>query len=571
MTDWSSIDFRIWAVLQLSPLPASIPGPVQEITLEVSRCAATYALNSIPTAYIMVPVGRDCANLDQYSKIHDIWNKLFQRNRITVYISARNWGASSPDKLQFPVDSPEVKVLFDGYVAAPQFQKRTSGAGIILQLEHWLSDLNYYSCVSAISAPQNAAAFIFNAARGFGSDAANSSYTSLSAAARHFTFPKVTQDIWGKAMKPWLYELAGLEEFHRTQLALQLGLASGVTVNTGSAKLFVKDALDRIEPNAQLAYTYGRKTDLNLQAADGDSVTATLITNHISRQSSAIQANATIWNLLLRFCSDFALQVVPLPTRALIVPNAPLRTPYGVIKASEYEHVSVTGASQRALRGIAVYSSHGFYGNTGLNRQSGNSGAPTDFATAGTGGYYQGMNEGLIYTIEAPSWMAIVRRDAGAPVSAGVTAPTGNALNPGQGAPPPTPAPSQQIRQNVGIANRFARAVYVQHRLASRVAGVLGITRFDIGPGSNVLVEVEKEKFIGSFDQLGQAMFASVVQVDYEFARGEGNAPGQASTSLQLAHWRTALENTLDGTSLSSHPLYKDSLQEPPWTGSPLV
>ena len=98
--------------------------------------------------------------------------------------------------------------------------------------------------------------------------------------------------------------------------------------------------------------------------------------------------------------------------------------------------------------------------------------------------------------------------------------------------------------------------------LKGRVGELSGKLRFDISPGSNVLVHAAGARNIDNADQIQEDIYATVTQVSYVI-----NAESQkAGTAFSLAHIRSASENTSPATSVRHPPLYANA-----WPGARLV
>jgi len=109
--------------------------------------------------------------------------------------------------------------------------------------------------------------------------------------------------------------------------------------------------------------------------------------------------------------------------------------------------------------------------------------------------------------------------------------------------------------------DRTAQYFYAQEMLRGRFAVVQGKLRFDLAPGTNVTIRNAEPLFLEN-DQLSQDAVASIIRVGIVM-----NAEsGQAGTSFQLEHVRTARENEDLRTSVPSHPLYTQF-----YTGAPLL
>jgi hypothetical protein len=138
----------------------------------------------------------------------------------------------------------------------------------------------------------------------------------------------------------------------------------------------------------------------------------------------------------------------------------------------------------------------------------------------------------------------------------------GTSLVDGVGPLPLHPSPGDLSLQACSLMNAYAQVLYAYEVLKAREGDLSGKLRFDIAPGSSIKIEGCGEKFLGLSDDFGDAMFASVLQVDFII---DCETP-RASTSFHIAHIRGSDENRLPGTSVERHPLW-----ETVWDGAPLI
>jgi hypothetical protein len=121
--------------------------------------------------------------------------------------------------------------------------------------------------------------------------------------------------------------------------------------------------------------------------------------------------------------------------------------------------------------------------------------------------------------------------------------------------------PVSVMNQSKRYYDNAAKYFYAQEMLRGRFAVVQGKLRFDLAPGTNVAIRNSEPLFLNN-DQLSQNGVASVIRVGIVM-----NAEsGQAGTSFQLEHVRTAKENEDPRTSIEAHPLYTTK-----YTGAPLL
>jgi hypothetical protein len=109
--------------------------------------------------------------------------------------------------------------------------------------------------------------------------------------------------------------------------------------------------------------------------------------------------------------------------------------------------------------------------------------------------------------------------------------------------------------------NGYAHAAYVGRGLLGRNGSLFGKLRFDIAPGSNIIIKGSSEVFIEG-DQTAEQLYGTVVRVSFRMDASKG----QAGTGFSFMHIRTEAENKDDKTSVEKHPLYETT-----FVGAPLI
>lgn len=176
------------------------------------------------------------------------------------------------------------------------------------------------------------------------------------------------------------------------------------------------------------------------------------------------------------------------------------------------------------------------------------------------------VNKGLVLLKDAPKWLSdptVAHRLSF--YAEGIDgSPIGNALDEKNvgGDRNPERNIDNDISQLKGLASAYAHQWYVLESLKGRTGEVAGKLRFDIAPGSNVIVVAGGARNVPQAQEVTEDIYATVTQVSYVI-----NAEGQqAGTAFSLAHIRTKKENGSPGTSVAKPPLYQDA-----WPGAKLV
>lgn len=554
MSGWKSYKVELWAIVDLAPTGGA--GPPERKTLEVCRCVGRFPLNAQPNCSITLPLGREAQSL-RAAPIHAILDGLTYKQKVEVWaklepLSQLNARASN----LLPVKPFKV---FEGSTVGFGYERTGESVSYQIELEHWLSDLSYASCVSAASAPTNPASMIFSALT-VGPEteegvAASGGFTGLTIGEEFLTEKNVITDFWGKALQPFLLALAASETFVETDAAFD----TGFDLNDISGNLAAVRALKRIEPLPGPGYARGVPLPLDPKAYGGDmEIVAEQISASMSNETIEMVASHTIWDKMVQYASDYLFAISPLVDRALVVPFIPgLRSTYKTIYADEYDYAKTSGEMPRVLRGVGIYGGGNFEGGADLSGDE-----ALDYEGFSVGGYFEGAKSGQILFKQCPSWMVNTSFSNAHTASGGNAGVRGNAINPGVGAAPANPGPKDKAVANAVLMDKYAEALYVYEVLKHRSGDIGGPFRMDIAPGSNIRLEGCGEKFLGVNDLLGQELWAVVLQVDFFLDADRGTA----GTAFRLAHLRNRAENAMRGASVDRHPIW-NSL----WTGAPLV
>lgn len=535
----------------------------EEKILDISRLALNFPLNDRPRCSMAVALGRRSDDVTQASPIHSILERLALKQKVFVYISLRTMGLAPGQRDVWPADP---FLVFEGSTTGFGYRRTSGGAEYLLNLEHWLGDLAFSSSVSAISVPDNPAQLTFNSVTAPAQEtgavlARTGGLTGLTFAEEFVTRANIEQDFWGKALQPFLLALTEMETFVTTPFGIQQNIENGPLGNRAA-----RQALLRIEPMPPPppsgTYVDGVALRMDPAAYAGDlSLVAGQISQSLGNEVLQVLTCSTIWDKLIQIKSSYMMALSPLVTKALMVPFVPgLRTPYKTILASEYDFVNLQGDMPRTLRGVGLYGGLRFVGGSDLQGD-----VPMDYDNFGIGGYFQGAPSGQIVFKQAPDW-ALPSPDSlfSDSTSGGNGLIHSNALSAGAGAIPTAAlaSPNAQAVSTVTLLNRLARCFYIYEVLKFRSGDLSGKLRFDIAPGSVISVEGCGDKFLGISDQLGDHLWATVIQTDINLDVENS----KAGTSFRLAHIRNRQENANDGYSIASHPLWSRS-----WNGCPLI
>lgn len=516
---------------------------------DVVQYIGSFAMNSIPTASINVAVGRN-VDTNALATIHDALKDLTTQLKAEVFLRAQ---ITSLEQAEPGLPDGQEFKIFEGKVSGVGWQRSTHGASFSINIIHWLGDLNYASAISASSHPGNPADLtypsIFRVLGSGDSDAKTGLGSWVPMLSKSIVNESAFSDLWGNVLRPWLIALTKDDPFDVEVLG---GQAGGGDDNTLAA-------LENMKPNVDgrpLAFAGGGGNREAL--SDG-------IRQALMNETGGNFTNTTLWGKLIgEWAPAYWFSVVPRITDTLIVPFAGglQGQPWAVIRAEDYNQANLEGQMHQVLRGVGIIHPTMFF--SGIDNNKG----AVAVDRGGFAGWYQpaSLKKGMVLIKDAPKWLSdpITPYIYGATAEAVSGGVVGSSLDPVNTGAPRTPARDIAQVQNdfKDVLNLYAKQWYVLESLKGRVGEVSGKLRFDIAPGSNVLVKAGGARNVEGNNSIAEDIYATVTQVSYVI-----NSENQkAGTAFSLAHIRSQQENTTEGTSIERPPLYTD-----PWPGAALV
>jgi len=554
-----------WALTHLGE-GTTLTLEVNGLKFDVSQFTSSFAVNEIPSAQILLAVGRNARTLED-AVIHSVFSKVKQMQpaRVTLQLKG-DWDTKG---IQWPEDP---FVIFEGYMVGLAYTKISGKIQVIANLRHWLIDLANSSCLAKNSHPANPWAMTSRAVMANGNlTGANLGKGNYIASMVWYktTVDTVTADLWG-AMKGLFCQLADVKAEPGVGDAKCSGAGTEAAVKNDRAS----NALKKIEgpgakgtnaPNCDKAYVYG--TPLKLDVASVPMATES-VSRALSQGAVESYANTNFWDKMLgTFFPQFNMAIYPSVEFACVAADTPAYNgePWKAITPDEYDSFQMQAELDRPLRAVGVISNYS--GDYGLVQAGRYGSIPI------VGGCFSATSvdasDGVVQYVSPPAWLAGIK-DATDNVSgtSGIgndkvtkTATTPNA----KGVAGPDPKGDKLAKDVLDLFNRYAQSVYVANMLRGRTGLVGGKLRFDIGPGSIIIVKASEEKFLAGEDSLAMDLVGSVARVTIAI-----NAESaQAQTTFSLSHVRTNTENSsTDGrTSVPVHPLFGSRVQ----AGMPLV
>lgn len=532
---------------------------------EIVQAGADFSINSIPTAECVLAIGRKATGGNDAAAIHKAVGKLTPEAVVKLWFCpSGQWS----DQNEWPAGP---HCIFEGKLANTGYTKVQGKVQFVARLIHWLGDINYSSAVSSISHPSNPSDYTFQSVissevkAGFGDKPGGIAGTS---AGNVITAANVQEDLWGAAIKPFFCKLSNSET---ARLDADLKDCFGLDGNDNSQALAV---LKRIEgangSECDLALScYTPKMGLSTPLGDSVQTVAETIAETISFDSIQSFANTTLWSKLVGYASTFGGAVIPMVDKVLVVPFIPgsRQTFCKRIDACDYVHINMSQALPQLLRGIALT------GNLENNSGFAPTGSRNVASLLGVGGCYSppGVTTGMIKFVSPPPWLrnlAYGGHSAKKAIGLDGRKPFSTATTPQQADNPALIANKDGrkrediIRDVSELYDAYAKYIYANEVLRGRFGTISGKLRFDIAPGSTVMIGGSAERFLQGEDALAQNMVGTVMRTSF----GLNAEASQAGTSFSLTHLRTEEQNKDDKYSVDGHPLYDNT-----FLGAPLL
>lgn len=572
-------------------------GVAERVELPISSVRANFEENGIPFCTVTVATGRDATRADSVlglSPFH--WKERLMRlpSRAILRLRVIRTDKMGASNQEWPADW---FTAFEGWVSDVIPEVNVGGRGVTLRLTHWLSDLDFSSPFSEDAMPNSPEDFLFNATTfsGTGLTSQIVGGATFSKAWASFTPQTVATDTWDDGfggIRQFLYGLSAERLMNWRQIAEVSGSAQNL-VNDPSfprTNRLMQQALANFEPYFDedigfYLYEYGVPLQLR-----SDLVANAEIATKIHRQVaysmfSPYAMGSTIWDKISSgMSSTLMFSVIPMVDRALTVPYTPwLNQTWTRIATDEFDSLSYSSTVRRPLKAVAVVG--GYASGTGL--QSVQQAAPSMMNGRRVLGYYEptpstinGTKEGMTMYVGAPSWINDLFMQGLSSMTAPKTgnipfsaAPKRRALDPFN----PLLGPAIDIiekqmndkrQASETLANALAKATYLQCVTQMRQAVISTNLRFDIAPGSNILIQSSPDVFVEAALQTegmtDQDLVGRVARVTWSIdIQGES---ASASTVFHIAYLRTLEENSDEGFASDEHPLWRFT-----WKGSPLI
>jgi hypothetical protein len=522
---------------------------------DVISASASFALNTIPTATLVLAVGYNAVT-DEPAAIHKLKDRLEPRYRVIVKLTVIE-GSGDTSKL-----APGTYTVFNGFLAGLGLQRSQNQFSYTMNLVHWLDDLNNSSAVNGNwfpGAPQDYAQTAVADVYGDNAIVSNSARPGL--APSLCTTPNIEKDIWGSIIKPMFNIIAGFP--------------NGITQAVADDKYVQKNdaAVRALERMPGAGSSYYKPLGLKI-ATDAPVNLSTSMSEYLTTTIGISTAQTSFWGKLIsEYSAQFLFAISPAVDWALPIPFCSgLRWKEGgkTIKISDYSYGAFNANMTQIVESVNILYAMDTKNGIDVTRPNGVGAkiAPNYYRPCAQYPAESAISNkrGLKLFKNPPGWFsklgathlsgaysAVGARTTTAP-SAGTPAAEGG----------PATAPDAYAAQKSTL-ELFAQQWYVNEVLQQRYGELSGPLRFDIAPGSTVKIELpqsdaHKEKKAQNTDEY---IVASVMSVSYVINAERATA----GTSFAIAHTKTQHENTLADYTVDVPPLYPKA----EWPGGPLA
>lgn len=502
----------------------------------LARLNASWDLNGVPRAVVELVAGQTADG--RVSVAHSALPRDWGPDpKATVYLKlAGDLGGRRP-----PPAAPQP--VFEGrLVGGIRVTRMADRLAVTATLTHWLGDLSAGSVAAGGASVRNPADLSTRLM------VKTSTGEMVSSYARMGESPGVRlalrSDLWDGlhkhlsflASRPPGYQLEGVQ----------------VAIAADSPR--ARAALARFEAGR---YTYARPTATgdDFRASDG---VMQAVGDFVGFESMSVLAAVTYWDLLVgRYAPGFGLDVVPLAGSALVAAASPYRpaaAAWRTVWPDWYYSSSYDPAPGLPPRTVFVPSTAPMAsgGNPGWMFSAGQFDPTRPPAGPEAGVPAAWVEGGLVLAVQGPPWLERIARQA---------------LAGGEGPAAQQAAAAAHAR----LVSAWARDTYLREALRGRTGTLAGPLRFDVAPGSLLLVKGRPEPAVGDApDGLAPDRLATVARVSVAIWAGTNTTPGQAGTAFDLVGVRTAAEEGADARyTWTGHPVLGPEAAL--WKGAPLV
>lgn len=567
---------QYWALTNLSGVSQNNGGAelfvvAGDTELPCGQFSMTYGVNSIPTATALIALGRD-ARTGKDSAVYQVAEQLKQMQKIRVELRGQmgDWsprGGANGGKQQWPNGT---HIIFVGYVSGISYRRSLGRVSLVLNMKNTLVDLSM-SCGGTAEIVPGAPHDLMlpTLIRGSGGEVVGTSSSKF--------VRRLPEDMNTDISKGFLNCLMYVAENSQIQTHDGAGSdspwcngqPSGITrrENTRAARV-IRGSGDWKGIANYIDAKWTEPYPLDIHDAGRE---------HASKRVGEIiagsLAGSSMWSMLNgRLLPEFGLGIVPIADQAFIVPIMPMgREFYKKIKTHDYADFNLRTLSERPLYGVGVM---GSFQTAILARPDSNNKQCVGATYVAKANGEEPANDGMWKFVHAPDWMDDWSNfDPHASNDrACVEAMLGQESHDATGVDKISCErnPDEEVTDWNDVMKKYAQMIYIANALRGRQGTLVGKLRFDISPGSIVLIESSGELKSEGVDTLATDLYGYVARVTVTI----NSEQAAASTSFELTNLRTKAENKDTGAggdggrwAMDKHPFYGAAY----FKGAPLV
>lgn len=525
--------------------------------LDVVSFEINYSINAIPTATVVVPLGREFFSGGISNAYATLTGFIWSHTPAFIYFSV---GIADPFPNKTAISNYN-GIIFAGYMHNVKEMVSGTDLMMVIELQHWLSDLTHSSTLSAMSHPSNPKDTIYNPLLTFDTGGGFLSYTPMGVGENLINPYYASEDFWRFGIVPFLAFLSGQDRIN-TNLFLNPGNdAFGFLVK----RALFSFGFSRLKVNKFT--TGGSFTEVVLSMIDK----LWGITDQ-KADSSFFDAHAKLnfWDKLIELSQSFFFAIVPFPLFYRVVPFtlglADHWNPYVfdrpyIITSDEILQFSLDVEKVKVpLRALGIYTGVRSYAGAALDK-------PEESSMNYIGGWFIQVPDpgfGLIQIVQPPDYLNLPYEPSAYTVAAagGLYSPVSSLRSPLERNK--WLAAQQHIVRNAkfNFLDHLARYYYVQTRMIGRKALLVCPFRGDISPGSTIAFAIDEGSVFGSYVPAsvdGGILFGTVISVTYKASSSE-----PPTTTYTLMGVRSYPEFFNLNFSLNYHPLYENYFKGSP-------
>jgi len=566
-----------WALVDLSgntneiglvTAGAEVKVKVAGFFLPASQISITYGLNDIPTASAQIALGRD-ARTQSDSSVYKIVNLIKQMAEAEILVSGAlgdfDTSGTGGVRKQFPQAKVQQKaqearekdlgkdaVIFKGYVSGLTYRRSAGRVTMIVNFVNKLFDLSVSSGGSKDVVPGAPHSFM----QGILEAGPGGTYYTTAETKLSQDLPPLLERNFSNAILESLHWIASNNQLQTHDQGIWCK-----NVVTGPISLIEANnrALNVIEQfgtwegiatfsSSRYMAPYASACPL-LLFSNGYQLASKVISSQIG---NSIAATSMWGTLIYSVLPGFGAGIIPMARGAILAPVLPMaRKHQATIFPGDYADFNLSAQSQRPLYGVGVMAN--YIMGTLTDKDPKQCVGAAFVASAKNG---PPVTDGMWLFVNAPPWLEdFANFDPKAVTGdADVTKVLNDVSHDAVGVNDiavDRDIGSEVPEWNTGMS-KYAQMMYATQALRGREGTLVGKLRFDIAPGTTILISAKGNQLSAGVDTLATDMLGFVARVTISINAEQASAV----TTFELTNLRTAKENETDRFSLDEHPFF---------------